>query len=276
MVAKRRLWRLSFALCALFACAEEAKPLTELIVVVDSNLAVPGELDEIVVTTAGPDTTVREAVATLGPGQVAVPRYVTLAHEQGPLGPIAVRVTGKLNGSAVLERQAQVWFVAEHSLVLPLHLARQCLNFACPAAQTCTEAGCQPVAIDSQSLAAWDGHKPRLDNESDSDAGGGPVEPDAGEGVVDAGADDAASMINDAAVGEADAGMSVPDAGSDSGAQCFPRTEICNNVDDDCNGIVDEGFDFATDVLHCGGCGIKCNTQRGDVCCVGVCARTCR
>ncbi len=69
--------------------------------------------------------------------------------------------------------------------------------------------------------------------------------------------------------------------------------EICNQVDDDCDGAADEGevcapvcgpgegdcdgvaangceADFATDLLHCGGCGQPCGG--GETCQAGVCA----
>ncbi len=31
------------------------------------------------------------------------------------------------------------------------------------------------------------------------------------------------------------------DAGDPGGATCVPSTEVCNGVDDDCDGVVDEG-----------------------------------
>ena len=34
--------------------------------------------------------------------------------------------------------------------------------------------------------------------------------------------------------------------------------ESCNELDDDCDGLVDEGFDLQTDPRHCGGCGSEC------------------
>ena len=33
-----------------------------------------------------------------------------------------------------------------------------------------------------------------------------------------------------------------------------PTTEVCDGEDDDCDGVIDNGFDFATDPLHCGSC----------------------
>jgi hypothetical protein len=42
---------------------------------------------------------------------------------------------------------------------------------------------------------------------------------------------------------------------------CVPGTpdpEICNGVDDDCDGDVDDGFDLFSDVNNCGACGSAC------------------
>ena len=54
--------------------------------------------------------------------------------------------------------------------------------------------------------------------------------------------------------GPADTGPpDAPDAG------CAPgRDELCNDFDDDCDGVVDEGVDTDTDVENCGGCGELC------------------
>lgn len=46
-------------------------------------------------------------------------------------------------------------------------------------------------------------------------------------------------------------------------------TETCNDVDDDCDGAVDETFDFATDPEHCGSCEHGCGLG---ACVDGACA----
>ena len=38
----------------------------------------------------------------------------------------------------------------------------------------------------------------------------------------------------------------------------LPSMEVCNGQDDDCNGKVDDGFDFQNDDKNCGGCGVTC------------------
>ena len=47
------------------------------------------------------------------------------------------------------------------------------------------------------------------------------------------------------------------------------KTEVCNTQDDDCNGLVDDGFDLANDPTNCGVCGRTCQT--GFVCRGGNC-----
>jgi hypothetical protein len=49
----------------------------------------------------------------------------------------------------------------------------------------------------------------------------------------------------------------------------LPGNEVCDGLDNDCNGKVDELFDLQTDDFNCGGCGIVCPT--GVKCASGRC-----
>ncbi len=53
-------------------------------------------------------------------------------------------------------------------------------------------------------------------------------------------------------------------------------TETCNNADDDCDGRVDEDFDFTSDLLNCGSCGTACSTDGTPALCMdGTCHVSC-
>ncbi|HJL46838.1 MAG TPA: MopE-related protein, partial [Polyangiaceae bacterium LLY-WYZ-15_(1-7)] len=65
-----------------------------------------------------------------------------------------------------------------------------------------------------------------------------------------------------------------PDTGPDVGVGdggCL-LNELCNDEDDDCDGIVDEGIDLETDTSNCGECGSVCSPPHSfPVCEAGVC-----
>ncbi|MEZ4399783.1 MAG: hypothetical protein R3B06_07175 [Kofleriaceae bacterium] len=91
-------------------------------------------------------------------------------------------------------------------------------------------------------------------------AGDGPTDTDAG-GPVDAGQPDAAGPIDAAG----------PDAST-----CIPTTEVCNGVDDDCDGMADEDFDLTSAHDHCGACGTVCaDTNATNACVASVCVPAC-
>ncbi len=248
-------------LALLGACGSPTKAaLTEILLVVDTDLPTPSELDEINMSIVGPSGSKKTASARLGNGEAPPPRSLGLVHESGRLAPVDVLVQGKLKGVTVLERKATLAFVKGQTLVLPMHLVGACIGVTCESEQTCTEDGCKSIGIDPASLATWTGEKPRLG--SDQDSGGGSL--DSGMNRLDSGQD----------AGGVDA--NVPsDAGADAG-MCTPTAEVCNGVDDDCNGVVDDGFDLMTDPDHCGSCPNACKGPGPNrTCCAGICKRDC-
>jgi hypothetical protein len=62
------------------------------------------------------------------------------------------------------------------------------------------------------------------------------------------------------------------DAGVICSSTLSPATEVCNGLDDNCNGSVDEPFDLATDNFNCGVCSKTCGA--GTACKASHCRET--
>src|SRR5436190_7340351 len=60
-----------------------------------------------------------------------------------------------------------------------------------------------------------------------------------------------------------------------NGCECVKNNagvEACDSLDNNCNGTVDEGFNFMTDVNNCGGCNVTCSFPFATATCAnGVC-----
>jgi hypothetical protein len=56
--------------------------------------------------------------------------------------------------------------------------------------------------------------------------------------------------------------------------RCEPTVEVCNAIDDDCNGEVDDVPGLSSDPLHCGHCFHACSLYPRDICVDGECICT--
>ena len=159
---------LALSLLAATACSER----TRIMVVVDGDLDVPGEIDGVEVHAGG----VEQMSATGSLTDEPFPRTVGLAHGGGALGPIAIRAVGTLAGAPVVERVATTSFVAGRTVVLTLVLSGSCRGVTCSRGETCVEGACVSAAVDPRTLPEWG------EETGSSDAGG-----DGADAGVDAG-----------------------------------------------------------------------------------------
>ncbi len=167
-----RLVSLALLLCA---CSDR----TQLIVVVDSDLGVPAELDEVRVTVVGPSGMSTDATQALGEsGGPSLPLTLGVRPAGEALGPIEVTVEGRLEGAAVVTRVATTSLVRGEARVLYLGVARDCRGAECNEGLTCTENGCASEAIDPEDLPPWTGELPGRDGGAAEDGG----VPDGGDG----------------------------------------------------------------------------------------------
>lgn len=156
--------------------------LTELVVVVDTDLDFASEVDRVTITADDGDGHVFEkSVAVDG----TTPKPLTLgATAKTSLRPITFSARAILGGETVVERRIVAPFVRDERRAVLLTLCKRCRALAprCSPAETCGERGCQ--SPDDVSLLPWTGVPPRgiCPPESGEDAG----PPD--DGAVDAGA----------------------------------------------------------------------------------------
>lgn len=132
------------------ACAEKAP--TQLVVWVDSDLPVPGQLDRIEVEV---DSFGAQPVVVADVETQPLPRSVALLHEGGPLGPIEVEVRGSVRGSVTVSRRARVSFVPEEVKVLRLSLERSCRMLSCPESQSCQAGVCGSLDVAEDDLESY-------------------------------------------------------------------------------------------------------------------------
>jgi alpha-tubulin suppressor-like RCC1 family protein len=226
-----------------------ADQLTELIVVVDTDLQVPREVEAVrlVLNASEVGQPMQEATIPLS----SRPVTLGLVHRGGALGPVLVTATGLLASQEILARSARVWFVKEQIRVLRLDLLAACRGVSCAQGQTCRDDGvCHPVDVPESELGGWSGTAQPLAPVSDAGPDG---DPDFDGGETDA--DGAGPVDADATV---------------DGEACVPVEEECNGEDDNCNALIDEGFGLDSDPFNCGFCNRNC--PAGEACIARACA----
>jgi hypothetical protein len=118
---------------------------TEVVVVTDSDLEVPAELDFLEVRAIGPNGKEQRASGVLS-AERGLPRRVVLRHATGNLGPLHIVASGQKTGREVVSRTVDTAFQDGRQVVLHIALLRSCVGVAC-GQETCTASGCAPTEV---------------------------------------------------------------------------------------------------------------------------------
>src|SRR4051812_12067656 len=123
MVRRRILGLLTLLLAA--SCSQDPKPLTQLVLVSDTDVATVDEVQFLVHAEDGSHPAEMSRVPRSG----ASPAYVSVVREDGSLGPLAVTAFALNNGERTgLSRTQRVSFVSDQTRVVKLHLPASCIG----------------------------------------------------------------------------------------------------------------------------------------------------
>ena len=176
------------ALCGLLAISscQVATPLTQVIVIIDSDLNVPIEMNGLRIFARSPLEGEFRLIngRLMATGPESLPRSVAFTHRGGPLGLIELRVEGQLDGAIVIAQGAEFSFRPEQTLALHIELRRSCLGVVCASGETCRDGSCDSVIIGIEDLTPYDGiPNPIAPSPPPADAGvdGAGTDSDSGE-----------------------------------------------------------------------------------------------
>lgn len=144
------------------ACADD--PRTQLMVVIDTTLAVPAELDFVRISVTGPTGRTKTATGSLG---LTRPVLVALVPADDALSPVTVVVdAAPPSGGAALSRTVRTGFVRGHVKELRVVLDETC-------APTCP-----PIDVAGAALPDWTGNALPIDGSAPFDASSETSAPD--------------------------------------------------------------------------------------------------
>jgi hypothetical protein len=204
-------------------CRNGAGQPTGIVLEIQSQYAVPQEIDGIHVTvtsqvgTGSSASTAQDLDITFdlaaqpAAGTYTLPARMALVPNGSGNGPVHVVVSGLLGGKTFVKRSATLTFYPENWILLSLNLLKVCNNVTCSGANTsCNDKGmCTDDTVAAMNLPAYvKGSTP-----TPIDAGTGPAT--GGQGGATTGA-----AGHGGAGGTVDAAMDVRDAGSPDSARC--------------------------------------------------------
>lgn len=258
----RLILAVSVALAA--SCGE---PLTEVLIVIDSDLSVPAELDEVRVDLIGPDASLLRSEGGIRSVD-ELPRTLAVVWRGGELGPVRVTVTGFHEAANVVQRRASFWFVRGEVRVLRLDLLRSCVGMSCGGAMTCGPQGCRAIDVREDELLPYHESLVMRFDAGPTDGGldAGPEcvpmeelcngEDDDCDETVDEGFDLTRDTANCGACGNA---CSPDPMNASSTCESSACQLACDPRFDDCNSVIDDGCEAVlSEPATCGACGTSC------------------
>lgn len=166
--------RVLFTFLCVAGCAS-APPASQLVVVVDTDLADATSLDAHVLGSTG---TSQDALFTID-GTGSIPATLGLVAEDGFLGPVVISVDARGASGVIVNQTLRTSFVAGETRELRLFLAEACRGVACSGDSTCVGGRCFPSDIPSSELPTWTGRTDRIDaGDSIERDGGVPIDLD--------------------------------------------------------------------------------------------------
>lgn len=249
----------------LFGC--EGASLTQIMVVIDSDISVPSELDAVRVEVTGAENMVATGTLT-GDDGVRLPRTVALLYRGGSMGPLRIRVVGSVDGADVVSKLAITSFVEGETLTLPMFLAARCRPVSCEENQTCAAGRCISASIDPARLESWSGRGLRIDGgacPSDTEHCDGADNDCDGEIDEDF---DLTSDVENCGACEVSCARENAVTSCTDGACGFVS---CEGGFADCDGDRADGceVDLTSNVAHCGRCETSCAFPNASAMCAG-------
>jgi hypothetical protein len=181
------------------ACSTGELTPTEVILLVDSDLGVPDELDYLDIRVAGPRGPEQDASTHLS-AEHGLPRRLVLRDASGQGGSLHIVVLGRHGSADVVSRVADAAFEEGRQVTLTIDLLRSCVGVQC-GAQTCTASGCADTDLahgEVPDLGATTAPQTQPASSAAVDAGAldasNPSSSDAGQTGLDAGARGAAPV----------------------------------------------------------------------------------
>lgn len=144
----------------------------EIVLAIDSDLAVPSEVSSLSVQVQGPSGVSEPLIASLnGGGAVTLPATLNLRTPHGPSTPVGVKlcaVGGSANGLCISQQAA---FPSGNPVLWVMRLSKSCLTVCCSGDQTCNAGVCVPT-MNPANLVEWTGDLSGLRQPQDCDRGG--------------------------------------------------------------------------------------------------------